>query len=100
MKRSHDKAEDVEDESNSSGVLDPNKVYDIQKKEIWIQMNYYKSVAKKCESQLLSFKNQIDALRHFLLTCLFHFSLKSDPKSVIEDLLNSSDGKDIDEALV
>lgn len=100
MKRSHDKAEDVEDGPNSSGVLDPSKVYDIQKKEIWIQMNYYKSVAKKCEDQLSSFKHQIDALRHFLLACLFHFSPKSDPKSVIEELLNDSDGRDIDETLV
>ena len=100
MKRSHDKAENAEGEPDNSGVLDLDKVHDIQKKEIWTQMNYYKSAVKKYESQLLLSKNQISALRLFLLTCLFHFSPESDPKSLIEELLNNpDDNKDIDQTL-
>lgn len=100
MKRLHDKAEQVEGESKKSGVLDLDKVCDIQKKEIWIQMNYYKSAVRECESQLLLSKHRISALRLFLLTSLFHFSPESDPKSLIDDLLNNPDtSKDIDEVL-
>ena len=35
-----------------------------------------------------------------MLTCLSHFSPDSDPKPVIENLMNTPEGKDIDEALV
>jgi hypothetical protein len=100
MKRSHDKAEHAEGEPDNSGVLDLDKVYDIQKKEIWAQMNYYKGAVKECENRLLLSKNQISALRLFLLTFLFHFSPESDPKSLVEDLLSNPDNnKDIDETL-
>ena len=50
MKRPHDEAGNGEDGHDEYGVLDPSKVQEIQKKEIWTQMTYYKSMVKKYEA--------------------------------------------------